>query len=237
MTQEQLAAKMYVSKSLVAMVETCQRPPRRDFATAADDALGTEGRFDRMRENLLRGEATPEWFRPWVDFEREATEIIFFQPLLVPGLLQTEGYARALLEGGSPDQAENLLAARMERQQVLDTANVSVVVDEPVLHRQIGGPEVMHRQLRHLADTSAVVQVLPSDAETYAHLLGAFTLASVDGAKIGYVETPGRGYVVDTAEVVSKIQRRWDIIRGEALPRRQSRELILEVAESWTSSK
>lgn len=237
MTQEQLATKMYVSKSLVAMVETGQRAARRDFTTAADDALGADGRFDRMRERLLRGEATPEWFRPWVDYEREAAEISWFEPLLIPGLLQTEEYAKALLDSGDSDQAESLLAARLERQQVLDRASVSVVIDESVLHREVGSAAVMHRQLTHLIDVRAVVQVLPIGAETYRHLDGSFAFASVDGVKVGYVDTPARGFVLESAQVGSKLQKRWDVIRGEALPRRQSKELILKAAESWNSNR
>lgn len=235
MTQEQLAAKMYVSKSLVAMVETAQRAPVKDFATAADDALGADGRFDRMRERLLRGEATPDWFRPWVD-EREATDISWFEALVVPGLLQTEEYARALLESGDSDQVENLVAARLERQQVLERARVSIVIDESVLHRRIGGAEVMHRQLTRMVNSRAVVQVLPYGAETYRHLDGSFAFASIDGVKVGYVDTPARGFVLEGPSVGSKLQHRWDVIRGEALPRRQSRELILKAAEAWASS-
>lgn len=236
LTQEQLAAKMYVSKSLIAMVETAQRAPVKDFAAAADEALGADGRFDRMRERLLRGEATPEWFRPWVDYEREATDISWFEPLVVPGLLQTEEYARALLESGDSDQVENLVATRLERQQVLERARVSVVIDESVLHRSVGGAEVMHRQLTWMVSCRAVVQVLPYGAETYRHLDGSFAFASVDGVKVGYVDTPARGFVLEGPSVGSKLQQRWDVIRGEALPRRQSRELILKAAEAWASS-
>ncbi|MGH3466657.1 MAG: helix-turn-helix domain-containing protein [Thermocrispum sp.] len=236
MSQDQLAAKMYVSKSLVAMVETCQRAPTRDFAKAADDALDAAGRFDRMRERLLGAEATPEWFRPWVDYEREAVEIGWFEPLLVPGLLQTEDYARALLEDGSPDRADSLLAARLERQQILRRASVTPSSTSRC-HRGVGGSAVMRSQLAYLLEAPAVLQVLPNGADTYRHLEGSFAWAALDGTRVGYVDTPARGFVLGGAQVSSKMQRRWEIIRGEALPRRQSKDLILKAAEEWTSSK
>lgn len=150
MTQEQLATNMFVSKSLVAMVETGQRVPRPDFAVAADEALSADGRFDRMRERLLRGEATPEWFRPWVDFEQHATTIRAFEPNVVPGLLQTEQYALALTGD------EDATAARMTRQHILAQDNppdVFDIIDESVLRRQIGSHDVMCEQLLRLAET------------------------------------------------------------------------------------
>lgn len=230
MTQEQLATKMYVSKSLVAMVETGQRAPRRDFATAVDDALGADGRFDRMRERLLRGEATPEWFRPWVDYEQHATTIRAFEPNVVPGLLQTEEYARALTGD------EDATAARLARQRILDQdtpPEVFDIIDESVLHRQIGTLDVMCKQMMRLAEAPVGVQILPTGADSYLGVDGSFELATVDGRECVYVHTPARGFVLDSDEIISAVRHRWDVIRGEALPQRQSRELILKAAERW----
>jgi transcriptional regulator with XRE-family HTH domain len=232
-TQKQLAEAVHYSESKVGAVERGEQLASPAFARRADEFLKTDGLFERMREQLLTVEVTPEWFRPWVDYEREATEIGWFEPLLVPGLLQTEEYARALLEDGSPDQAESLLAARLERQQVVGRASVAVIVDESVLHRQVGDREVMYRQLMQLTTAPAVVQVLPKEAETYRHLEGSFALATVDGIEVGYVDTPARGFMLDSPEVISRMRRRWETIRAEALPRGQSKSLILKVAETW----
>lgn len=233
LTQEQLAQAINFSKSYVAMIETGQRPPKRDFTIPVDNVLKTDGRFDRMRSDLLVAEARPEWFRPWVDYESEANEIRWYEPLLVPGLLQTEEYARALIEDGSPEQAESLISQRLERQLVLENARVIALVDESVVRRLVGAPETMCRQLIQLTEAQAVVQVLPEGAQTYRHLEGPFALAAVDGAEIAYVDTPARGFVLDSPEVVSRLRQRWEIIRAEALPIRQSRELILKVADQW----
>lgn len=236
-TQRQLAEAVLYSESKVGAVERGEQFASPAFAERADGFLDTGGLFARMREQLLAVEVSPEWFRPWLDYEREASEIGWYEPLLVPGLLQTEAYARALLESGSPDQAESLLAARMERQQVLDRAAVVAIIDESVLQRRVGDPAVMHAQLTHLAGARAVVQVLPADAETYRHLLGSFVVATVDGADIGYVDTPARGFVLDSPEVVSGMRRRWETIRAEALPRGKSRSVIVEAAERWKTSR
>jgi hypothetical protein len=77
------------------------------------------------------------------------------------------------------------------------------------------------------------VQVVPYGADTYLGIDGSFWLAAVDGREYVYVHTPARGFVLDGAEIVSDVRRRWDVLRGEALPARQSRELIMRVAETW----
>lgn len=235
-TQKQLAEAVHYSESKVGAVERGEQLASPAFVQRADEFLKTDGLLTRIRDQLLAVAAAPEWFRPWVDYEREASEIGWFEPLLVPGLLQTEDYARVLLEDGSPDQAESLLAARLERQRVLDRASVVAIIDESVLRRQVGDPDVMHAQLMHLTAARAVVQVLPVGAETYRHLQGSFALATVDGTEVGYVDTAARGFVLDRPEVISGMRRQWEIIRAEALPRGQSRDLIVKVAETWKPS-
>jgi transcriptional regulator with XRE-family HTH domain len=235
MTQEQLAQTINFSKSTVAMVETCQRSPKEDFTTAVDKALDTDGRFSRMRERLLRAEITPAWFRPWTEYEREAAEIRWYEPLLVPGLLQVTDYASAvLLRVDDPERTESLVAARLERQQVVGRTSVTVIIEESVLRRQVGAREAMHRQLHHLASVAEVaVHVLPTAAETNRHLDGSFALAVVDGTEVAYVDTPARGFVLEDREVVWQLRQRWEVLAAEALPRKLSRELILKEAESW----
>lgn len=127
----------------------------------------------------------------------------------------------------------------MERQSLLDRDDppeVSVVIDESVLHRCVGNAKVMYGQLVRLTELHAWVQVLPSEADTYAGFDGAFVLATVGERQYVYVDTPARGFTLEDREVVSGMQRSWDVIRGEALPQRQSRGMILKVAESWKAN-
>ena len=100
-SQEDLAQRISYSASLVGMIETARRAPARDFALRCDGVLDTGGTLARLWP-LVSQEALPRWFRPFAEIEREATSIRTWEPLIVPGLLQTQGYARALITGCSP---------------------------------------------------------------------------------------------------------------------------------------
>lgn len=230
--REQLAEAINFSLSLVEKVETGNKAPSEPFAEAADTALKTEGLLQRIRRHGLKQEAVPEWFRSWPDIEEQATTLRLYEPIVVPGLMQTEAYALALL--GREDRVE----ARLERQHILtqdDPPDVVVMLDEAVLRRKIGTSQTMAEQLRHLAETQACVQVIPHEADTYLGVDGSFVLAALDGREVVYVQNPARGFVFDDNETVTKLSRRWDTLRGEALPQRQSRQLIMKVAEQWSS--
>jgi len=114
LTQDQLAEKLSYSTSLVAHVETGSRAPSLDFAARADEALGTGGLLTRLQP-FVRAEAYPAWFRDWVEIEREATSLRWFEPLLIPGLLQTEDYARAVLAAAHPGLAGQFVIAGVRR--------------------------------------------------------------------------------------------------------------------------
>lgn len=225
LTQEQLAKAINFTRSPVALVETCRRTPTLEFCCAVDNQLSTGGRFERMREALMRAEATPEWFRPWTDYEREATVLRDYAAMLVPGLLQVQQYARSVLRD------EDKVAARMERQRALETAETTVILEKGVLHRRVGDPVVMAEQLESLAGAPATVRVLPYDAGVYAE--GSFVLATVGGRDHVYFDAPLEGIVRDNPEVVSAVRQRWEGLLAEALPRTLSRELILKEAERW----
>lgn len=228
MTQEELAKALHCSRSLVAMWETGKRAPDPEAARRMDELLGTNGYLGRMRDRLVVAESNPGWFVPWIHYEQEAGELSLYEPLLVPGLLQTPEYAKALL--GSDDRAQ----ARLRRQAVLDRAQVTVVIEESVLHRQISSRDVMLSQLTALAEASACVQVIPSGTTEYLAYESGFAVAAVDGAEICYLDTALRGFVVDEPGVISEARRRWLTLRAEALPQRHSRDLIMKVArEVW----
>lgn len=234
-SREQLAEEISFSLSLIEKVEAGSKSASEPFAEVADRALKTDGLLQRMRQHGLRQEAVPEWFRPWsADVEERATRLRSFEPLVVPGLVQTAAYATELLGD------ETKVAARLDRQKILTqerAPEVVVVLDEAVLRRRIGSPATMAEQLRHLAEARVCVQILPQDAGTYMAVDGSLTLATLDGREVMYVciETVASSFVVDDAKTIAKIGRRWDTLRGEALPQRQSRQLIMDVAEEWQS--
>ncbi|MGK5674864.1 helix-turn-helix domain-containing protein [Micromonospora sp. URMC 106] len=244
LSQEELAQRINYSSSLVGMVEIGHRTPSQDFVGRLDAALESGGFFERLLA-LVRADAAPPWLREWIQVEAEATLIRWFEPSLIPGLLQTEAYARAVLTGGGmlrEAEIEQRVASRLARQAVLSREappEVVFVVDESVLRRQIGDRKVMAEQFDHLLAVTAAphvdLHVVPADAGMHAGLAGAFILARTpEGGEVAHLDTPLRAHVSDRSDDVDSLQRRWENLRGEALPRRASRELVVEVAESWT---
>jgi transcriptional regulator with XRE-family HTH domain len=249
MSQDQLGRALSFSGDLVGKIETCERAPSVEFAAGCDEVfVHLDGLFTRLVGLARRWDGPhPQWFRDWVQAEREATSLRWWEPMLVPGLLQTADYARVLFRAWqsgstSDEEIEESVGARLERQCVLDQARppeLWVLIDEAVLHRQVGSDKIMHDQLLHLADASCrpsiTVQVVPAEVGTHAGLLGAFIIASLDGADIAYMETAVEGYTIERSALVSKAALAFDRLRAEALPHRASRDLIGKVAEErWT---
>ncbi|MEV5765710.1 helix-turn-helix transcriptional regulator [Micromonospora sp. NPDC052213] len=245
MSQTALAEALSYSGALVAKVETCDRRPSLDFARRCDTVFGADGRFERIQRRISRETVVP-WFRDWAGIEQEASALRWFEPLYVPGLLQTETYARAILVGAglfAADEIERQVATRLDRQAVLTRDRpplLSVVIDEYVLRRRIGGPEVMREQLRHLVKLGGAlprvrIQVVPLSAGAYAGLDGPFVIGtSPAGDDVVYLDGQRHGQVIDRAEYVRQMVEVWESIRGEALSQQQSLELMAEVAETWT---
>ena len=257
-TQADLAAKISYSESLIAQVETCRKAATPELARALDrvfatpgftedspDAPGTPGTFGRMLVRL-RNLPFPASFRSFAPHEAEATALYIFEHSLIPGLLQTEAYARAILET-HPDVTEDVvserLAGRLSRQEILERDDppppvVCALIDQSALNREIGGPAAMRDQLVHLAAMSRrpniTVQVIPN---TGAHpgLLGAFTVADLGGSPgIVNVEDIADGRVTEDAATVSMVALRFHTLRGDALSKGASRDLIEGVIqERW----
>jgi transcriptional regulator with XRE-family HTH domain len=249
LSQEQLGQRLGYSGALVGKVETGERSPSEDFAQGCDQALpDANGLFGRIYVLARRWDGGyPAWFTEWVDIERRSTTLCWWEPLVVPGLLQTHDYAGAILAAGpemTQDEIPDLVAARMERQVIFDRPKpptLWVVIDETVLHRLIGSPKIMHDQLMHLADQSCrpniTIQVVPAEVGAHAGLLGGFAIASTDAAPgTVYMESPDQGQTTQSPAVVAKLSLTFGTLRADALPRRASRDLIGKVAEErWTA--
>ena len=163
MTLADLGAVVPCDASTGSKIEAGQLRPTERFVTACIETfppLEWLGRF--YEESQMWGDgAIPRWFEDWLNAEREATTLRIWQPLLVPGLLQTADYARALFLGGllnpSEDAIDQLVAARLARQSIFDRPdppNLWIILDEIVLHRLIGTPKTMYDQLLQVADMS-----------------------------------------------------------------------------------
>jgi transcriptional regulator with XRE-family HTH domain len=249
LSQEQLGQKVGYSGAQVGKVETGERTPSPDFVEYCDRALpDAGGLFARIYELARRWDGSyPSWFTEWVEAERRAISLHTWEPLLIPGLLQTPDYARALFKAwrsaGSAEELDQLVSARIERQAIfeqLKPPSLWAVIDEGVLTRCIGNAQIMHAQLEHLMDVSdrykITVQVVPVAAGAHVGLLGAFAIAAFENAPgIVYMESPDVGHTTEKSSVVAKVSETFDMLRAEALPRGLSRDLIRKVAEErWT---
>lgn len=237
-----------MSGSQIRKIEAGDRTPDRTLVEAIEDVseLACGGAvvqlFDIVADRLSKNGAYPGWFADWLAKESQAAKLRWFEPLVVPGLLQTEAYARALLgdRTGFNGDVDEAVSARLDRQAILerdDPVELFAVIDEAVLHRQVGGPQVMAAQLKHLTDPPGrtILRVIPASTGVHDGLQGAFILADfADGTAAAYLETGLRGLTVEGTEDVAALAGTWERLTAEALPRQASIQLIQEVQETWS---
>lgn len=238
LNQTQLGEIIFCTGSLIGQIETTKKVPTRDFSERIDAALGTDGTFSRLMGLVLRSQL-PTWFQPYAEMEAKAAYISTYQAQLVYGLLQTEDYARAVLATGMPDGLEGLVAARMERQRILERERPPLawaVLDEAVLHRPIGGHEVMRAQLVRLLEFAASrwmrVQVLPFAAGEHSSLAGSFTAMRFDDdPDVVYTEDLISGHMTASPDTVREASLRYAHLQAAALSVEDSAALIARVME------
>jgi transcriptional regulator with XRE-family HTH domain len=238
LTLAQLGSIVFCTGSLIGQIETAAKVPQREFSERVDAALGTDGTFSRLVGLVLRSQL-PSWFQPYAEMEAKATYISTFQAQLVDGLLQTAGYARAVL--GIRDEAglDAKVAARLDRQRVLDRKlppTTWVVLSEAVLHQEVGGRDVMREQLAHLLSLRkrpwVKVQVLPFEAGAHTGLMGSFAhLRFTSDPDIIYTEDFVQGHMTANPEAVREGSLRYDQLQAAALPVEDSAALIARVME------
>jgi transcriptional regulator with XRE-family HTH domain len=251
LSQAELAALVNISHDVISKIETGERPPAKGFPERLDAAaeLDTRAGLARLWNHLsksARHRVYPGWFDRWPDAEARAIALRWYEPLVVPGLLQTDEYARAVLRtriGDTDEEIDEMVAARMGRQAVLDKdkpPTLWVVVDEGVLRRAVGGTHVMREQLGQLTEAArhpnVVIQVIPASTGAHQGLNGgAFIVADLPGAgSVAYQDTAVSGQIVESSEGIAALGVLWDTLKADALSRAASLELIEEVAKTWT---
>ncbi|MFB4319481.1 helix-turn-helix domain-containing protein [Actinomadura sp. 21ATH] len=234
----QLSNKIPFAKSTISATERAETRCDRSLAVEADKVLDTRGALTRLWDALFKHlSAIPSWFLDWYKHEPEVINIRSFEPIVVPGLLQTPEYARALLNG---DEAK--VEARIARQALLSRMSppppsLMYVIDESVLYRDIGGHEVMAAQLEYLAAVSSRlvrVQIVPS--MNHGGLTGAFFIGTLAGGmELGYRDAEIRGETTADRADVARLSENFSLIQSHAYPQNQSIDLIRKVAkERWT---
>jgi transcriptional regulator with XRE-family HTH domain len=257
LTIEYVAETLECSSSKISRIENAQvKAAPRDVR----DLLEIYGIVGQQRDELLRmardARQTVWWQRyrdlpsvPLTGLETAASSIRTYLPLLVPGLLQTEDYARAVLRAILFDlpteEIELRLELRMARQSLLtgdDPPALWVVLDEAVLRRQIGGREVMHAQVERLVDAAALanvtLQVLPYSAGQHAGLDGEFTVISFadrNDTDVVYIEHTTSDLYLEDDDSIQRYSLMFDHLRAAALSPPNSLKFLVQVAEQLTA--
>jgi DNA-binding XRE family transcriptional regulator len=246
MTQEAVASAAGYAASTMAALETCRLLPSEDLAPHVDKVFGTDGHFERLQALVDQTSVLP-WFRELPKVERSATEIRVYEPYQVPALLQTEQYMRAVASADRPmlsdAEIDRAVAIRTTRQEILEYHDAPAVIqekkprlwaimDESVLHRVMGDPQVMAAQFEHLIALSRrpniTIQVITNaQGATCAFGRGFEVLVSGSDTLI-YVEDIGSARYIRKTDEASQYVLVFDYLRASALDEARTLQLIRE---------
>ena len=245
LTREQIARDAGCSGSWLKAIEQGAREPDVNLGQALDRIFAAQGEFEGLARQIKAAEI-PSWIGRWLQLESRAAHLRYYEPCVLPGLSQTEGYARALLEEEPDlpeDKIDELLGARMHRQAILTRRAgppiVWMLIDEAVLRHEVGSRKVMSEALVALAELgerlrNLTIQVVPEDAGKY-WLANGFALAKDrQGREAVYLDALLEGYTTVKPETVLATGVRFDKARSAALNPAASIDLIRKRAETWT---
>ncbi|MER7984395.1 helix-turn-helix transcriptional regulator [Streptomyces noursei] len=237
-TQESLARKIPCDRSHVARVEAGTRVPQDTFAEKCDEVLGTGGVLKRLwgRIDWYPDVEHPDWFQRRADMDAEAVALREFQTRVMPGLLQTEEYARALFfpRLASADDVEERVRARLSRQQRFlgpDGPLYVVVLEESCLRNVVGDAAVMYGQCAHLLSVgqrpNIRVQIAPVGCAGLVRFDASMSLIKLpNGEEWVYSESLDRGHFSDDPAVFTRHSQTYDVLRADVLSARESAALI-----------
>ncbi|WP_067484881.1 helix-turn-helix domain-containing protein [Actinomadura hibisca] len=239
-------------RSKISRIETARTKPREADVAALLAMYGCTGPHRDELLALARDARRRDWWAAFgevfdgtfVALEDQAAEICSWQPQTVPGLLQTEEYARAVItaaRGCGPEEAHRHVQARMARRPLLGrpsgAPHLDVVLDEAVVRRVIGGPDVMREQLSELWAAAhrpnVTVRILPFSAGAHAGVDGRFVLlgfAHEDDPDVAYIESAAGDLYPESAEEVTRLRLAWERLRGAALSPKDSAAFLAELS-------
>lgn len=233
-----LARKLNVSRPVVSKAENPAQPvPSDPILTAWAGICGVPlEQLAALAEQARSG--IPDWFVPWRSAESGATLLRYWQPWVVPGIAQTRGYMLALFadEGHDLGKAEELAAARTERQQFIGRVPVTLIIGYHVLYRRVGSPAVMSEQCGHLAtlaDRSMVTLHVVPESVTTGGSGGGLDLASGGGITTVNLTTTLEDVTTTAEHLAVKAGQMFDRLLGEAMPRTESLSLIRTAEGKW----
>ena len=248
-----VASALGWSESKVSRMETGERGLYEDDVSAILGFLRVPAEIRQELMNLVRAGNERNWheisgapnsklLRDLTRFEIEATAIYNFEPLLLPGLVQTAEYARTLIRKDSStrteQEIESMVAVRINRQRVLDRADpphLRLIIEEMALRRSMDDPAMMMGQLQHLLAASARrhirIQVLPFDAETAVAMLGPLIILECpDQPTLCYEDSRSTSAFLEDEELIGRARLAWKRLSAAAHSEEDSRQLIAEFA-------
>ncbi|MGW4754058.1 helix-turn-helix domain-containing protein [Streptomyces chartreusis] len=244
LSQEALGLKLFVSGTFIGQLESGTRRLRPDMAPMLDEVLGTNGFFQRNCQASNKSKH-PEHFAEAVEAEAEATVIRQYTPMLIPGLLQTPAYARAVNRAYAPTAPEETIdewvEGRMARTRLLDHPTKPLlwtVLDEAALRRVTGGRAVMAEALRHITGLArrnrVMMQVLPFSAGAHAAMQGPLKLMDFEDAPpLIYFEAVRTGHLEDDPATVVQLRLTFEYLTASALSPEKSLALIESLAQDY----
>lgn len=236
----ELGKRLGYSAETIASLEQGRRIPQPRFIEQADEVLGAGGLLVALKEEVARAQY-PAFFRDMARLEASATALNLYAVYAVPGLLQTEEYARAVFHMQRPllddTVIEQRLEARMVRQEIFSRRPaplMSFVIEEAVLRRPIGGAGAMRSTLEQILMTgqsrNVEVQVMPIRREDNAALGGPFTLIDTDkGQRLAYAEVQDYSRLYTETTYVRTLEARYGILRSQALSPSESTAFIKQL--------
>lgn len=238
LSREEFGEYVRYSKHTVASVELGRRMPDPAFVERGEAATGNTGVLRKAAPHIARQPGLAAWFREWARLEARAITLYTYECRLIPGLLQTESYAKTLFENRLPplsdEEVETQWAARVERQRLLrerpNTA-FSFILEQHLFLRCLGGVEVTRDLIDHVLEIAGLrnveLQVMPIVRDTHAGLAGPMQLLETPENKwYGYNEGQESGQLVADSPVVSVLQRRYARMRSQALTLDDSLSLL-----------
>jgi transcriptional regulator with XRE-family HTH domain len=239
LTQAGLGDASGLHEETVASIEQGRRPLKMDVAIKLDDLLDTKKALQTAVAKVPERERFPAFAQDFVEHEQDALTLLSYQTQVVPGLLQTEAYARAVFGCLFPpiteEQAEERLSARLDRQRLFEREPwppmMNFLLEEVILHRPTGGRDVLREQNRHLRRCAELpflgLQIIPTSREKHAGLAGPMVLLETpDHDQLAYIEGQRVSFLVDEPDEVSVLQQKYGMLRSQALTPEESMGLL-----------
>ncbi|RLL69312.1 helix-turn-helix transcriptional regulator [Streptomyces sp. Z26] len=241
LTQEEFAERVPYSVQTIAKIEQGRRFPQPDFVERAEEVLDAFGALKGAARHLSRQPGLASWFRQWARLEAEAVSLYTYECRVLPGLLQTEAYARTLFVNQLPplsdEQIEAQWVARRERQRLLrerPNTSFSFILEEHLFLRRTGGVEVTRELIDHVLELAQLrnveVQVMPLVRTAHAGMAGPMQLLETSAPRwFAYNEAQRGGLFITDSKEISVLQRRYARMRSQALGLEDSLNLLQEM--------